>query len=260
MKLTTILNSEYEKVEEKVDKKIFKNKSKKMYELIKLAQDWFFEAHSAPNYRLMHYYVIKKIKEISFTSDDITELCFYAQDFKKYDSYQHKPTRVTFDYDSNEEYIGLFLSALIFIDQEHSKKAKEYHLVTSEFEMNLHFIGMKNKRSTISVQGDVGDYLGKEMEGGKIIVQGNAERYVGDQMTNGEIYIQGNAGSLMGDCMTDGNIIIEKNAGDAIGNGMSGGKIWINGDMGEIASTMTLPYTKKGEIYHKGEKVKLPFP
>ncbi len=260
MNLTKTIRSEYTTLEESTHQKVKRKESYTIKNLVNLAQEWFCLSHNAGSYFTMYQQALEKIKKFSYTNEDITELCFHAEDFKKYDSLLEKQRGPTFDRGTGERYIGIFLSALIFADQEQTKTKKEYIIFTEEFQTKLFQLGMRNTRAHIIIQGNVGDSLGRQMEGGTIIVYGNTEDNAGKEMTNGEIVIQGNTGALLGCEMKGGSIHLEKNAGNSIGNSMSGGKIFINGNIGEIASTQYLPETKKGEIYHKGEKVKLPFP
>ncbi len=95
---------------------------------------------------------------------------------------------------------GLFLSALINNHYENTHTQEPYLIITKAFEGEGIFggedysgpeqIGLRNSGSIIIVDGNVGDYLGKEMDAGKIIVNGMASKYIGIGMTDGEIYIK----------------------------------------------------------------------
>jgi hypothetical protein len=109
-----------------------------------------------------------------------TKYC--AKDVEKFSIALAELPRVN---DSFEGKAGLFLSALI-----DCCKAARFTIHTENLTHPLDFLGFRN-RKTIVVEGDVGDFLGCEMSGGKITVKGDAGYEAGQRMGGGEIHIEG---------------------------------------------------------------------
>lgn len=105
-------------------------------------------------------------------------------------------------------------------------------------------IGRDMSAGSISVEGDVGKFLGQGLKGGEITVTGNAGDWIGNRMTGGRINIQGDAGdyvgaSLPGDKfgMNNGVINIKGNAGDRVGDRMRRGMIIIHGNANDFCGS-----------------------
>lgn len=111
----------------------------------------------------------------------------------------------------------------------------------------LDFIGKELGEGQITVEGDVGAYLGLGMKSGTIIVNGNAGLYAACEMKKGLIQIHGNTGDFLGAAlpgnkmgMKGGTVLIKGNAGERVGDHMRRGLILIEGDAGDYcASRMT---------------------
>jgi len=91
----------------------------------------------------------------------------------------------------------------------------------------------------VTVDGDVGWYLGRGMRGGAIEVRGNAGPHAGGAqpgakrgMTGGEIVIRGSAGPYAGAALRRGLIVIEADAGECAGRGMIAGSVLVFGNVG----------------------------
>jgi hypothetical protein len=119
-----------------------------------------------------------------------------------------------------------FLNALMFRCPERS-----FTLHTAQFSAGLQYLGWYNSKD-IAIIGDVGNELGREMEGGSIIVHGNAGHQCGALMNGGKIEVFGNAGLRSGYKMTDGAMIIHGNAGNETGMLMEGGVLIVKGRAG----------------------------
>lgn len=97
--------------------------------------------------------------------------------------------------------------------------------------------------------------IGKGMNGGKITVEGDVGMYLGAEMIAGRIHVKGSVGSWAAAEMEGGNIQIEGDAGDYLcagyrgsPDGMKGGRVYVAGNVGrEMASHM-----RKGFIAVKG--------
>jgi formylmethanofuran dehydrogenase subunit C len=97
--------------------------------------------------------------------------------------------------------------------------------------------------------------IGKGMNGGRITVEGDVGMYLGAEMIAGRIHVKGSVGSWAAAEMQGGNIQIEGNAGDRLctdyrgsKDGMTGGRVYVAGNVGrEMGSHM-----RKGFITVKG--------
>lgn len=160
--------------------------------------------------------------------------------------------------------------------REVSSKIKENLASGKKFKLlnASHIFGLASglKSGEITIDGDVGDWLGMMNHGSHITVNGNAGDYVGDNAWDGEIIIKGNGGNAIGlysyggtlvvhgdvgngvgEMLKGGTIVIGGNVGDEVGMYMVGGKIIIGGNSGkELGQTMI-----KGVIYIAGEPASL---
>ena len=107
----------------------------------------------------------------------------------------------------------------------------------------LDFIGRNMLTGKITVEGDVGGYLGLFLEGGEIEVTGNTGIYTACEMKSGQIKINGNAGDFVGGArpgykngMTGGTVIITGNTGARTGDHMRRGYILIEGNAGDYCA------------------------
>lgn len=141
---------------------------------------------------------------------------------------------------------GLFLSALM-----NNSKDSEFVIHTAHLG-RIDCLGHRNTKNII-VDGDIGDWVGNEMEGGTITVNGNAGNHVGSGMGDfkrdlqgdaygtgikiegGAILIEGHAGSCVGSHMRDGSIIVKGDVLHECGWDMKGGTITVGGNAGEKA-------------------------
>lgn len=105
-------------------------------------------------------------------------------------------------------------------------------------------VGKKMTMGTLSVKGNVGDFLGQSMKNGTITVKGNAGSWTGNRMSGGRIDVIGNVNDytgagLPGDSfgMTNGMINISGNAGDRVGDRMRRGMIIIQGKSGDFCGS-----------------------
>jgi formylmethanofuran dehydrogenase subunit C len=109
----------------------------------------------------------------------------------------------------------------------------------------------------IIVKGDLRKVkmIGKLMSGGKITVESNVGMYLGAEMIAGRIHVKGSVDAWAAAEMKGGNIQIEGDAGDYLcagyrgsKDGMQGGRVYVAGDVGrEMAAHM-----RKGFLAIKG--------
>ncbi|RLJ05883.1 MAG: hypothetical protein DRP14_01020 [Candidatus Aenigmatarchaeota archaeon] len=117
---------------------------------------------------------------------------------------------------------GIYISYLV-----NGSPEKE---IVLEISSPINYLGLYNAKKDWIIIGNVGNYVGRFMEGGKITVDGDAELLVGCSMVGGNIEIKGNAESFVGENMIGGEIKIRGKAGYGVGKGMIGGKITVDGD------------------------------
>ena len=121
----------------------------------------------------------------------------------------------------------------------------------------LDFIGHSMSSGSITVEGDVGGYLGIFLDGGELTVNGNSAIYTACEMKAGQIKINGNAGDFVGGArpgrkngMTGGTVIITGDSGDRTGDHMRRGMILIEGNAGEYcASLMVSLWAQRAATY-----------
>lgn len=108
----------------------------------------------------------------------------------------------------------------------------------------LDHIGHGMQAGTITVNGDVGAYLGQFMSGGEITVNGDSGIYTACEMKGGVIKINGNAGDFVGAArvgykngMTGGTVIVTGNTGARTGDHMRRGMILIEGNAGDYCGS-----------------------
>jgi len=233
---------------------------------IYLEREWLSEMYpdARKRERIYHLYenqvqACLNLKEINYTSADITKFCFLA---------------------AQEEYssdIGMYLSILI---NEHYKKSKEerkedlpqkrnkksssqlknyskkypinpsfdidhpqYFLPIEHYPVPPRDIGICNAGSVILVKGNVGDCFGAYMNDGTLCLEGNvigknpphALARTGYRLSGGMILVDGNGGDYVGTGMTKGFIAISKSVTRFTGKNMKGGIIFIGENPGNIS-------------------------
>jgi hypothetical protein len=191
---------------------------------------------------------LEAIKGLKYTSKDVEKFsvaCIQLQDESKFFR------------------AGVFLSALI-----NNCPDRDFVIHTRHLSRIMHHLGYKNTKN-ITVSGDVGGGLGREMECGTITVEGNAYGGIGDRMEggsisvkgsathsvgcgmkNGKITIGGDVENRLGEKMVGGTIEVHGNAGDDVGWNMNGGEIHVYGTLGGLHDDI-----KGGKIYHNGKLI-----
>jgi hypothetical protein len=163
--------------------------------------------------------------------------------------------------DGFNSFAGLLLSVLV-----NNGKEVDYVIHTAHLSVPIWYLGYENTKN-ITVKGNVGGAIGRNMQGGTItvegnagcqagehmrsgtlIVRGNADNQAGFGMTGGTLIVQGNAGYQVGWSMGGGEIIVKGNAGNAVGHAMDGGVITVVGNAGDDIGE----YSMGGEIHFEG--------
>lgn len=139
---------------------------------------------------------------------------------------------------------GLFLSALI-----NNCKDTDFVIHTQHLIKGIGELGLMNTKNII-VNGNAGDNVGQEMEGGSIMINGNVGKTAGNFMRGGSITVNGDADQYLGFYMQSGTITVTGNAGEDVGLSMKGGEIHLLGDYESISNDI-----EGGKIYHKGKLI-----
>ncbi len=214
MKLSNIIEVEYESVTEKSKKDTVYNK-KNAQAIIHLFQEWTLKTKEymiIDDYERDQNALEETLSKIDYTAPEITQFCFALRNIDK-ETY-------------SPFFAGFFLTALISADYVKTKTKEPYLLITEELPL-LHCIGYALQGENIEIMGSVGNLLGTKMIEGNIHVQGSAGDYCGIEMNGGKIIVDNFVSNFCGDQMNDGEILIKKNANYLVGRGMNGGYIQI---------------------------------
>ena len=241
------------KPEKKQEQKEFKvDKNPVLEDMLKGFRAFLGEQNRGlPTFESSHYKKCKELLPKQYTAKDIEQFSKLLRIF------HDRPG--PFSTVANDA--GLYLSSLI-------NNSDEDRFIIHAYNSNLNNLGYQNTKH-ITVKGDIGWTLGKQMiEGeinvhgnanafagvtmhsGKILIHGDAEMMSGHDMDGGELIINGNTGEYIAHMMNNGKIVINGKAGNYVGNKMNGGEIHLNGECASIAST-----TEGGNIYHKGVQI-----
>jgi formylmethanofuran dehydrogenase subunit C len=114
----------------------------------------------------------------------------------------------------------------------------------------LDFIGRGMKTGRITIQGDVGSYLGFQMRNGTIVLHGDADAFTASELAGGLIHIHGNVGDYLAAAivgnkkgMKGGTVIVTGNAGERVGDQMRRGLLLIEGNVGSYCASRMLAGT-----------------
>jgi hypothetical protein len=111
--------------------------------------------------------------------------------------------------------------------------AREDRITLAQISLReFHFLGYKlPEGKVLTIQGDVGDFAGAGLAGGRLIIEGNA-------------------GNWCGVGMTKGKITVAKSAGKDLGAWMQGGELHVDSRIWSLAKSCSA-----GRIYHHGKLV-----
>ncbi|MFH0860825.1 MAG: hypothetical protein V1921_06455 [Candidatus Altiarchaeota archaeon] len=137
---------------------------------------------------------------------------------------------------------GFLISALI-----QNSSDKRFRLTVKE---PLHVLGYGLGRGKeLVVDGNLGDFTGSYLDGGRVIVNGSVASMAGDCMSAGELIVNGDVGERAGLSMKGGKIGVKGNASDELGGWMEGGIITVDGNVGTDAGK----WMKGGEVHVNGD-------
>ncbi len=107
-----------------------------------------------------------------------------------------------------------------------------------------------NANIELSVNGNVGNFAGAELAGGKLIINGNSLDYTGCGMSKGLIEVHGNVNDYLGSAyagqkkgMMGGTILIHGNSGDFTGDLLRRGTIMVVGNIGNYCASRMIAGT-----------------
>jgi len=192
--------------------------------------------------------ILDRIKTSKYSATDVEEFSIALVEFQNEANFSYKA--------------GFFLSALINNCQEDKFVIHTAHLehidhlgfcntknITVDGDVG-DFVGRQMKEGTITLIGNAHDFIGSRMEGGVITVAGNAGDWSGYKMRGGTIIVRGNAGKEIGCTLKSGSIIVEGDVGESVGKKMEGGEIRVMGKYQNIAADI-----QGGEIFHKERRI-----
>jgi len=101
-----------------------------------------------------------------------------------------------------------------------------------ELKRTFHFLGYRlPEGKTLVLEGDVGDFIGAGLSGGKLVVKGSTGNWAGAGMMRGDLFIS-------------------EHTGQNTGGWMSGGEIHVDGRVRGVAKTIL-----GGRIYQQGKLI-----
>lgn len=131
--------------------------------------------------------LLSHIKDIDYSARDVERFCIALARFQ------------------GEEWFGRqaghILSALI-----NNGKDDDFTIPTKHLSERIHFLGSHNTKN-VAVEGDLAEWIGKEMTAGRIHIRGNIIDGVGTRMHGGTIIVEGNVHDCdgIGECMDRGH-------------------------------------------------------
>lgn len=156
---------------------------------------------------------VKSIRELQYDSDDIEEFCAELDSSNKIPYMISGPA-------------GIYLSALVNHAQE-----DRIVLPLKDYQRTFHFVGYRlPDGKTLILQGDVGDFVGAGLSGGRLVVEGSVGNWCGAGMMKGEIQVMENSGQNTGEWMRGGEIHVEGRI-RSVGKTLFGGRIFQRGKL-----------------------------
>ena len=156
---------------------------------------------------------VKRIQGLHYDQDDIEEFCGELDSSNKIPYMIAGPA-------------GIYVSALI-------NQLREDRIVLRlrDFQKSFHLFGYRLPvGKTLELQGDVGDFTGAGLAGGRLVVEGSAGNWCGAGMMQGEILVTGTAGWKTGEWMQAGEIHVEGWI-RGVGKNIFGGKVYERGKL-----------------------------
>nr|HID59373.1 hypothetical protein [Desulfobacterales bacterium] len=154
---------------------------------------------------------LKSIRDLHYDQDDIEEFC------AELDSSHKIPYMISGP-------AGIYISALV----NHSEEDRIV-LRLQDYQRVFHFLGYRlPEGKTLVLQGDVGDFIGAGLSGGRLVVEGSTGNWCGAGMMRGEILVSEHAGQKTGEWMRGGEIHVDGMI-RSVGKTLFGGRIYRRG-------------------------------
>ncbi len=139
----------------------------------------------------------------------------------------------------------------IRVDELFDVSGTDIHTIVIKNSFNkLDFIAKELQNGSMTVEGDVGAYLGMSMTNCELTVNGNVDLYAACEMKGGLLTINGHAGDFLGAAlpgnkqgMKGGTIIVKGNVGQRAGDHMRRGLILIEGNAGDYCGSRMIAGT-----------------
>jgi hypothetical protein len=156
---------------------------------------------------------LRTIRELEYDVDDIEELCLELD----------KGGRIPYLISGPA---GIYLSALC-----NNAKEEKIRLRLYELKRTFHFLGYRlPEGKTLSLEGDVGDFIGAGLSGGKLVIEGSTGNWAGAGMMKGELFITEHTGQNTGEWMRGGEIHVDGRI-RGVGKTVFGGRIYQRGKL-----------------------------
>lgn len=156
---------------------------------------------------------VKNIRDLDYDQEDIEEFCAEMDSSKRIPYMISGPA-------------GIYVSALVNYSQEDS-----IVLRTKDYQRTFHFFGYRlPEGKTLVLQGDVGDFIGAGLSGGRLVVEGTTGNWCGAGMMKGDIFVSGCSGQNTGEWIRGGEIRVDGRI-RSLGETRYGGRIYEAGKL-----------------------------
>ena len=156
---------------------------------------------------------LRTIRELDYDIDDIEELCLELD----------KGGRIPYLISGPA---GIYLSALC-----NNAKEEKIRLRLYELKRTFHFLGYRlPEGKTLALEGEVGDFIGAGLSGGKLVIEGSTGNWAGAGMMKGELFITEHTGQNTGEWMRGGEIHVDGRI-RGVGKTIFGGRIYQRGKL-----------------------------
>ncbi len=158
-------------------------------------------------------HVVKTLENIQYDQDDIEDFCLELDGSDKIPYMISGPA-------------GIYISALINQSEE-----ERIVLDLQDFKRTFHFLGYRlPEGKELTLKGDLGDFIGSGLAGGKLTVEGSTRNWLGAGMTKGRILVLGHVGQKTGEWMRGGEIHVDGPI-HGVGTVHYGGKVYRQGNL-----------------------------
>ncbi len=251
MKLTEIIDKEYQEVKEEQIVPPVKNKITPGVEMLLQTFEReldYIEPHENAGRRYefstLFDLTVQSLSGIylrKISSEEITEFAFLLPQFQKRSSFH---------------IAGYFLSGLLFRHKQDTKYSGTYQIPIDHFEKPLEFFGLFNN-ANIHIIGSLGNYAFHSMSEGTVTIEGNTGKNLAVGMRGGSIDVYGNTGDFLGQNMSKGKVTIHGNVGRCVGTDIRGGTLEIKGNYQSLGPAINYlsPMRCHGTIIHQDKVI-----